>query len=199
MWSSWVKVGAVSWTAQVRSSRSRSLTSLTDLRNQGQVSKEVWLRGLEELRMVSFQTVLEQTLMLGRALSESRLETAIVEPFLLACVFSAMGGGRNAAREAHVRVLNRAAISEGVGAIPENAGRGRVQQLMDTLRGAALAARVAEDVRAAFAGYEATFPAQPAEPEPHGGGADGPHAQAKTWKFSAVQLTYNKTSGDLWQ
>ena len=45
-----------------------------------------------------------------------------------------MPGNRNAERETEVKILVRLAVARGIARIPENAGRTRVEQLVESLR-----------------------------------------------------------------
>ena len=45
-----------------------------------------------------------------------------------------MPGNRNTEREAEVKILVRLAVARGIARIPENAGRTRVEQFVESLR-----------------------------------------------------------------
>ena len=115
-----------------------------------------------------------------------------------------MPGNRNAERE--TKILVRLAVARGIARIPENAGRTRVEQLVESLRSHASEHGWSGGEEAEFDGavaaYFATWPAtvvQNSAPTQEDSAAALPAAPAEKaveWKFTAVQATYNCTSGE---
>ena len=113
-------------------------------------------------------------------------------------------GKRNLDRQGHVRALRALAGQHGVERVSDNACYEKVKAMAD----AVLAAPgLSEEVKAAAQEvldlYDCTWPqpeAQQAEPEGQQPPAQDLDAQdkgkPKEWKFSAVQLTYNRTTGE---
>ena len=113
-------------------------------------------------------------------------------------------GKRNLDRQGHVRALRALAGQHGVERVSDNACYEKVK----AMAAAVLAAPgLSEEVKAAAQEaldlYEGTWPqpeAQQAEPEGQQPPAQDLDAQdkgkPKEWKFSAVQLTYNRTTGE---
>ena len=74
------------------------------------------------------------------------------------------GAGRNAAREAAVKTLNRLASARGLARIAENAGKAKVEQLISSIRrhvdsGNTWRGSGEADFGAAVVAYSATWPA----------------------------------------
>ena len=116
-------------------------------------------------------------------------------------VLGDMGGERNPEREAQVRTLVRLAQANGLGAIAENASRAKVHALAGELLALQLSQEVQAQVQSAVDTYKASFRSAPGEGEvatvPDDPAQPCPAApKQKTWKFSAVQLTYNSSQGD---
>ena len=116
-------------------------------------------------------------------------------------VLGDMGGERNPEREAQVRTLVRLAQANGLGAIAENASRAKVHALAGELLALQLSQEVQAQVQSAVDTYKASFRSAPGEGEvatvPDDPAQPCPASpKQKTWKFSAVQLTYNSSQGD---
>ncbi len=104
-----------------------------------------------------------------------------------------MGGTRNPQREALVKALNRVAQAKGLAALPENASRAKVNKLAEDLEALELSHAERRQVQASQAAYAASF----SPPHAAAGNASSVAPVAsQTWKFSAVQLTYNSSQGD---
>lgn len=125
------------------------------------------------------------------------------------CPFSEKMAPRNPEREAQVRILAELARKHGVECPPArqflNAARQKVTQLMDSLSAANLSGRD----RQAFAKAKETYLASFQHSAPRDGGgvdvqvaadeASAAEPLGKTWKFHAVQLTYNNSSAEEWR
>ncbi|CAJ1352267.1 unnamed protein product [Effrenium voratum] len=98
-----------------------------------------------------------------------------------------MGGVRNPEREAQVKILRRLAQAHGLALVAENASRPKVKKLAEDLLALPLTAAERDQILQTTAVFEATFAVGPDTPEAPAG---------KVWKFLAVQLTYNKSTGD---
>ena len=108
----------------------------------------------------------------------------------------AMGGGRNPERAQSIRSLSRIAKAHGVAGLPDNAARARVELFAEDLLKLELSPGEQEEVRTSKQSYLATFrlPDDNASEE-RGQARPSPH-EGRVWKFMAVQLTYNCSSGD---
>ena len=111
-----------------------------------------------------------------------------------------------------MKILNRLAAARGLARIAENAGKPKVEQLIASIRhhvaaGNAWPGDDEAEFDRAVAAYVATWPAreQQSRTAPTASAADpaAPVAQEDTtvskpmeWKFTAVQATYNCTTGD---
>ena len=116
-----------------------------------------------------------------------------------------MGGSRNSDRDARVRDIFRLADKYAVASVPPgkaaNSSRQRVVQVLADLDKLDLVSEDLEGLAQARAGYWATFPGHdkpenqppPRQEEGQGGAAN---VGGKTWKFQAVQLTYNATTAE---
>ena len=117
-----------------------------------------------------------------------------------------MPGNRNVERETEVKILVRLAVARGIARIPENAGRTRVEQLVEASRSHAgehgWSGGEEAEFDGAVAAYFATWPAtvvQDCAPTQEDSAAALPAAPAEKaveWKFTAAQATYNCTSGE---
>ena len=117
-----------------------------------------------------------------------------------------MPGNRNTEREAGVKILVRPAIARGIARIPENAGRTRVEQLVEPLRSHAgehgWSGGEEAEFDGAVAAYFATWPAMlvhdsaPTQEDSAAALPAAPAENAVEWKLTAAQATYNCTSGE---
>ena len=115
-----------------------------------------------------------------------------------------MPGNRNTECEAEVKILVRLAVARGIARIPEkNAGRTRMEQLVESLRSHAGEHGWSGGEETEFDGaVAATWPAtvvQNSAPTQEDSAAALPAAPAEKaveWKSAAVHATYNCTRGD---
>ncbi|CAJ1358502.1 unnamed protein product [Effrenium voratum] len=102
-----------------------------------------------------------------------------------------MGGARNTEREAQVRALVAIAQKYEVPCLPAakaaNASRQKVCELIDALKELELSRNEKSSLERAAVAYQATFPNLQQVSD---------NAEQATWKFQAVQLTYNARTAE---
>ncbi|CAE7355578.1 unnamed protein product, partial [Symbiodinium sp. CCMP2456] len=100
-----------------------------------------------------------------------------------------MGGQRNPARAAQVRVLSSLARQHGLETLNDAAARAKVEKLSGDLLNLQLSDEERQQVVEATTAFQATYP--DVQPQVVQNPVDN-----KVWKFSAVQLTYNCSQGE---
>lgn len=101
-----------------------------------------------------------------------------------------MTQGRRPERALCVRVLNRVARKCGLQPVADNAARAKVESLAADVLARDLLPADVEAVNNSMQKYQATFEAAVPNPE----GPPQPLASPTTYKFQAVQLTYNSSA-----
>ena len=104
-----------------------------------------------------------------------------------------MPSDRNLERERHVKALNKMAADIGVKRVPSNAGKAKLEELIEAVRhhveSHGWSTEADEDVfEQAVTAYLGTWPGAELEEAEKG--------EAKEWKFMAFQATYNCTVGE---
>ena len=102
----------------------------------------------------------------------------------------AMTQGRRPERALCVRVLNRVARKCGLQPVADNAARAKMESLAADVLARDLLPADVEAVNNSMQKYQATFEAAVPNPE----GPPQPVASPTTYKFQAVQLTYNSSA-----
>ena len=104
-------------------------------------------------------------------------------------------GARNAERIRQVRRLRSLSSKYDVPVIPDNSSRAKVQKLYEELVAGGLEAADHQEATDAHVAYERTFQVGGGQGREADAGEDDVGEEQHTWKFTAVQLTYNGSNG----